>query len=94
MHNNKKAQWMYIVSAAIAALLLVVAVILLRQSSAGTKANLNVFQTCEGQKGHCEESEAKCYPGETAFKNILGCGDEKDKNKAKKLICCLPSPIS
>lgn len=91
MHKNKKAQWMWLVYAAIAIGVLVVTWFIVGNSLAGSKSNLDVFQSCEGQKGHCEASESACKPGETSFYKALGCGDEKNPTTKNKPYCCSPS---
>ena len=85
MHKNKKAQWMWLVYAAIAIGVLVVTWFIVGNSLAGSKSNLDVFQTCKGQKGECKQS---CSEGEIAHFKALGCGSGDYKGKE---YCCLPS---
>ena len=87
MFKNKKAmEWMFMVSAVIAVLILVVTIFFIGRGTSEAKSNLDVFQSCKGQKGECKQT---CSAGEVAQYKVLGCGsgDYKDKEN-----CCLPQP--
>lgn len=86
MFRNKKAmEWMFVVSAIIAVLILVVTIFFIGRGTSEAKSNLDVFQTCKGQKGECKQS---CSEGEIAHFKALGCGSGDYKGKEN---CCLPS---
>ena len=85
MFRNKKAmEWMYVVSAIIAVLILVVTIFFIGRGTSEAKSNLDVFQSCEGQKGKCEHI---CPGDKTAQYKALGCGSGNYKDKE---YCCLP----
>ena len=84
---NRKAQWMWIVSAAIAIMLLVISWMIAGKSLGFSKKNIDVLQSCEGRQGHCAP-ENGCKATETAFFKALGCGD---KEEDPKKYCCIPN---
>ena len=86
MHKNKKAavDWMIIVGAIIALLILGVTIYFIGQGASSANKNLQTFQDCGAQRGHCEALPSACQQGETALYRALGCGNDK--------YCCLPPP--
>lgn len=81
---NKKAQWNWIVAAAIALLILVVSWFIVNKSLGTSNKELTNLQSCEGRNGQCKSS---CSDNEISYSSGLGCGsgDYKDKK-----FCCIP----
>lgn len=85
LKNKKRADaWFWMVSAIIAIGIFVVTWIIVGKSLASSKSNLDNFQSCEGQKGHCRKS---CLQGEIENYRSLGCGSGKFE---KEEYCCIP----
>ncbi len=85
MHKNKKGDvWFWMISGAIAVSILVISIFIIGKGTSSAKSNLDMFQSCEGQKGKCKQN---CSQGETAHFKTLGCGSGDYKDK---LYCCIP----
>jgi|GEM_PF-4535066 hypothetical protein len=92
MHKNKKADWNWLVGAAIATLILVITVFWIGRGTSEANTNLKAFQDCKARGGECKASESECKSTETPLYKALGCGDEKDATIKDKPYCCLPLP--
>ena len=84
MNINKKAQWGKVTSIIIAIIFMVILVYIIKNSLGSSKSNLDVLQSCDGQKGHCKPS---CESNEDSNYKALGCGSGK---YAGSDYCCIP----
>ena len=84
MHRNKKAQWGKLAAIIVAIIFMVIVIFIIKNSLGSSKSNLDILQSCEGQKGQCKET---CNTNEVEHYKALGCGSGNYKGKD---YCCIP----